>query len=179
MASKSLNLDTVVKILCHVYPLRAWCNARVVCSRPSARDARSMSRAMRPSQQTLLRTRYTLFCIFRWRRLPRSTALEVAGNNVSSRNVRAFARCGETTFFQVSPIQVHRLTHCRHFFSLPRAVRVWQRRSNNAYICSMISRNWRSGGKPRVMCTSRLRSLGFRRRLTNKNRSWNKPRIFS
>ncbi len=22
--------DTVVKILCHVYPLRAWCNARVV-----------------------------------------------------------------------------------------------------------------------------------------------------
>src|SRR5439155_9658333 len=91
--------DTVVKILCHVYPLRAWCNARVVCSRPSARDSRSMSRAMRPSKQTWLRTRYTLFCIFRWRRLPRSTALEVAGNNVSSRNVRAFSRCGEKTFF--------------------------------------------------------------------------------
>ena len=124
--------DTVVKILCHVYPLRAWCNARVVCSRPSARDSRSMSRAIRPSKQTLLRTRYILFCIFRWRRLPRSTALEVAGNNVSSRNVRAFSRCGEKTFFQVSPIQVNRLTHCRTFFSLPRAVCVRQRRSNNA-----------------------------------------------
>ena len=90
-------------MLCHVYPLRAWCNARVVCSRPSARDSRSISRAMRPSTQTLLRIRYTLFCIFRWRRLPRSTALEVAGNNVSSRNVRAFSRCGEKTFFLANP----------------------------------------------------------------------------
>ncbi len=27
---KISNSDTVVKILCHVYPLRAWCNARVV-----------------------------------------------------------------------------------------------------------------------------------------------------
>src|SRR2546422_10911346 len=124
-------LDTVVKILCHVYPLRAWCNARVVCSRPLARDSRSMSRAIRPSKQSLLRTRYTLFCLFRWRRLPRSTALEVAGNNVSSRNVRAFSRCGEQTFFTVSPIQVNRLTHCRNFFSLPSAVCVRQRRSNN------------------------------------------------
>ena len=25
-----ITLDTVVKILCHVYPLRAWCNACVV-----------------------------------------------------------------------------------------------------------------------------------------------------
>ena len=65
-----------------------------------------MSRAIRPSKQTLLRTRYTLFCIFRWRRLPRSTALEVAGNSLSSRNVRAFSRCGEKTFFKVSPIHV-------------------------------------------------------------------------
>ena len=85
-----VKVDTVVKILDHVYPLRAWCKACVVRSRPSARDSRSMSRAIRPSKQTLLRIRYTLFCIFRWRRLPRSTALEVAGNNLSSRNVQAF-----------------------------------------------------------------------------------------
>ena len=49
--------DTVVKILAHVYPLRSRCNACVVWSRSSARDSRSMSRAMRPSKQTLLRTR--------------------------------------------------------------------------------------------------------------------------
>jgi hypothetical protein len=70
-----------------------------------------MSKAIRPSQQALLRTRYTFFCLFRWRRLPRSTALEVAGNSLSSRNVRAFSRCGEKTFFQVSPIHVNRFTH--------------------------------------------------------------------
>ena len=57
--------DTVVKILGHANPLRAWCNASVVCFLPSARDSRIMSRAIRPSQHTLLRTRYTLFCIFR------------------------------------------------------------------------------------------------------------------
>jgi len=67
--------------------------------------------AIRPSKQTLLRTRYTLFCIFRWRRLPRSTALEVAGNSLSSRNVRAFSRVGEKTFFHVSPLHGKRLTH--------------------------------------------------------------------
>jgi len=58
-------LDTVVKILGHTNPLRAWWNASVVCSRPSALDSRIMSRAMRPSQQMLLRTRYTLFCLWR------------------------------------------------------------------------------------------------------------------
>jgi hypothetical protein len=63
--TKVESYDTVVKILGHVHPLRAWCNARVVWSRPSARDSRSISRAIRPSKQTLLRTRYTLFCIFR------------------------------------------------------------------------------------------------------------------
>jgi hypothetical protein len=57
--------DTVVKILGHANPRRAWCNASVVCSLPSARDSRIMSRAIRPSKHTLLRTRYTLFCIFR------------------------------------------------------------------------------------------------------------------
>ena len=57
--------DTVVKILGHANPLRAWCNASVVCFLPSALDSRIMSRAIRPSKHTLLRTRYTLFCIFR------------------------------------------------------------------------------------------------------------------
>src|SRR5258705_3951683 len=57
--------DTVVKILGHANPRRAWCNASVVCSLPSALDSRIMSRAIRPSKHTLLRTRYTLFCIFR------------------------------------------------------------------------------------------------------------------
>jgi hypothetical protein len=57
--------DTVVKILGYVYPLRALCNAWVVRSRPAARDSRIISRAIRPSKQTLLRTRYTLFCILR------------------------------------------------------------------------------------------------------------------
>ncbi len=41
--------DTVVKILGHATPRRAWCNASVVCSLPSARDSRIMSRALRPS----------------------------------------------------------------------------------------------------------------------------------
>src|SRR6059036_188157 len=102
--------DTVARIVGHVAPLRAWCNACVVWSRSSARDSRIMSKAIRPSKQALLRTRYTLFCIFRWRRLPRSTALEVAGNNLSSRNVRAFSRFGEKTFCKVWPIHLNRLT---------------------------------------------------------------------
>ena len=34
--------------------------------------------------------------------VPRSTAFEVAGNSLSSRNVSAFSRCGEKTFFNVS-----------------------------------------------------------------------------
>ena len=131
--------ETVPKILGHVYPLRALCKAAGVWSRLSARDSRIMSRAIRPSKQTWLRTRYTLFCIFRWRRLPRSTALEVACNSLSSRNVRAFYRFGEKTWLRVSPIHWNRLTHCRGFFSLPSAVWVRQRRSNNAYMCSMIS----------------------------------------
>ena len=62
---KQQKLDTVVKILGHANPRRAWCNASVVCSLPSARDSRIMSRAIRPSKHNLLRTRYTLFCIFR------------------------------------------------------------------------------------------------------------------
>jgi hypothetical protein len=70
-----------------------------------------MSRAIRPSKHTLLRTRYTLFCIFRWRRLPRSTALEVVGNSLSSRNVRAFSKFGEKTLLRVSPIHLNRFTH--------------------------------------------------------------------
>jgi hypothetical protein len=53
---------------------------------------------------------YTLFCILRWRRLPRSTALEVAGNSLSSRNVNAFSSVGENTFFNVSPIHLKRFT---------------------------------------------------------------------
>ena len=60
-----LVMETVVKILGHVYALRALCKAAVVWARLSARDSRIMSRAIRPSQQTLLRTRYTLFCILR------------------------------------------------------------------------------------------------------------------
>ena len=59
------NFDTVVKILGHANPRRAWCNASVVCSLLSALDSRIMSRAIRPSKHTLLRTRYTLFCILR------------------------------------------------------------------------------------------------------------------
>ncbi len=38
-----LDPDTVVEILSHVCPLRTWCNASVVWSRPSARDSRIMS----------------------------------------------------------------------------------------------------------------------------------------
>src|ERR687896_1745168 len=105
------NSETVVKILGHVYPLRALCKAAVVWARLLARDSRIMSRAIRPSKQTWLRTRYTLFCILRWRRLARSTALEVAGNSLSSRNVRAFSRFGEKTLLRVSPIHLNRLTH--------------------------------------------------------------------
>lgn len=41
------------------------------------------------------RTRYTVFCIFRCRRFPRSTALEVAGMSLSSRNTRALSRLGD------------------------------------------------------------------------------------
>ena len=52
--------DTVVRILGHVYPLHAWCNARVVWWRSAARDSRIMSRAIRPSKHALLWTRYTL-----------------------------------------------------------------------------------------------------------------------
>ena len=130
-------------MLCPVYPLRAWCNARVVCSRPSARDSRRMSRAMRPSQQTWLRTRSTLFGLFRWRRLPRSTAWEVAGNNVASSKVRAGARCGAKTFVQGSPIQGQRVPHCRTFVSVPRAVGVRQRRSNTAELGAMLARQVR------------------------------------
>lgn len=44
-----------------------------------------------------------LFCIFRYRRFPRSTAFEVAGNNRSSRNVNAFSRFGENSFESVWP----------------------------------------------------------------------------
>ena len=64
-ASLGCDIDTVVKILGHANPRRAWCNASVVCSLPSALDSRIMSRAIRPSKHTLLRTRYTLFCILR------------------------------------------------------------------------------------------------------------------
>src|SRR2546430_5593526 len=130
----SLHFDTVATLLDHVYPRRVLCNVSVVCSRPSARDSRSMSRAIRPSKHALPRTRYTLFCIFRWRRLPRSTALDVAGNSVSSRNVNAFSRFVENTLFNVSPIHLKRLIHCRSFRNLPRAVWVRQRRSNKAYM---------------------------------------------
>src|SRR5438093_280269 len=129
-----IHVDTVATLLDHVYPRRVLCNVSVVCSRPSARDSRSMSRAIRPSKHALPRTRYTLFCIFRWRRLPRSTALDVAGNSVSSRNVNAFSRFVENTLFNVSPIHLKRLIHCRSFRNLPRAVWVRQRRSNKAYM---------------------------------------------
>src|SRR2546426_8988697 len=57
--------DTVVKILGHATPRRAWCHASVVCSLPAARDSRLMSRAIRPAQHHVLRTRYTRFCLVR------------------------------------------------------------------------------------------------------------------
>src|SRR6266446_59504 len=42
----------------------------------------------------------------------------------------------------------------------------------------MISRSLRRGGRPRVMDMRRLRSLAFKRRVTNRERSWNKSLIF-
>src|SRR5204863_7951774 len=65
LAINGVIADTVATLLDHVYPRRVLCNVSVVCSRPSARDSRSMSRAIRPSKHALPRTRYTLFCIFR------------------------------------------------------------------------------------------------------------------
>src|SRR6266852_6308763 len=57
--------DTVVNDVGIANRRRRWCNSSVVCSLPAARDSRIMSRAIRPSNRTLQRTRDTLFCIFR------------------------------------------------------------------------------------------------------------------
>src|SRR5437870_3655782 len=66
--------DTVVKILGHANPLRAWCNASVVCFLPSALDSRIMSRAIRPSKRD-----YSIFT-GNWLRVFRSTGASYIGH---------------------------------------------------------------------------------------------------
>ena len=65
--------------------------------------------------------------------LPRSTAFEVEGSSLSSRNVRAFSNVGEKAYFKVSPTWGNRWSRRRSVASLARAVWVRQRRSNSAY----------------------------------------------
>jgi len=79
-------------------PLRAWCNARVLLSAFGSRFSEHIQ-SNATLYTDLAADRYTLFCIFRWRRLPRSTALEVAGKHGVARNVRAFQMRGEDLFY--------------------------------------------------------------------------------
>ena len=62
---------------------------------------------------SVVRTRYTVFCILRCRRLPRSTALEVEPSRRSSRKVRAFSRSEDRSFLKIGPNPLQRPTWSR------------------------------------------------------------------
>src|SRR4029453_14065256 len=100
----------------------------------------------------------------------RSTAFEVAGSSLSSRNVRAFSKVGEKSFLRVLPTWGNRRSRRRRVASLSRAVWVRQRRSNNAYTWSMTARSPRNWGNPRLTRHRVLRSVLFRWRWTNRYR---------
>ncbi len=103
--------DTVARILVHAYPLRASCRDCVVWFRSAEREARSISRVMRATRQTLL-------CL----QSPRATAGDVAGRRVASRNVSTCSSVGEQTCGTGSPLQGTRGTlHCS-LARVPRAV---------------------------------------------------------
>ena len=74
--------------------LALW-SVLVVSARLWACRSRSRSSASRTSIARRVRTRYTVFCIFRYRRFPRSTAFDVAPRSFSSRNTSAFSRPGK------------------------------------------------------------------------------------
>ena len=71
-------------------------------------------------------------------------------------------RGGKESFFSVSPREVNRWTRRRNFASLSRAVWVRQRRSNNAYTCSMIARSACHWGNPRLTRHRVFRSVLLR-----------------
>ena len=78
-----------------------------------------------------VRTRYTVFCIFRYRRLPRSTALDVAPMSRSSRNTSAFSSPGDSSFFSTDRSRRNRRNRARNAASLATAVAIRHRRSNS------------------------------------------------
>ena len=89
-----------------------------------------MSSAIRALIRSGVRMLSTLFGLLRYRRLPRSTAFEVDGSHVSSRNVNAFSSVGEKSFLSVSPSCLNRWRRRLSLASVARAVWVRQRRSN-------------------------------------------------
>ena len=63
------------------------------------------------------------------------------------------------SFFSVFDNSLNRFTRSRNFRNLNNAVPIVQRRSNNRYTSSMISRNFRNSGKPLVISLSVSRSF--------------------
>jgi hypothetical protein len=110
---------------------------------PLADASRIIPRAMGTIKRFFLWLPYTLFCLLCWRRCPRFTVCDEARLSVSSRNVSPFTKMDEESLFKGLPTHVNRLIQRRSLASLPRAVCLRQRRSNNAYMGSMISRSLR------------------------------------
>src|SRR5262252_5386104 len=69
---------------------------------------------------------------------------------------------GRKELLSVSPNWVNRRSRRRNFASLSRAVWVRQRRSNNAYTCSMIARSASNWGNPRLTRHRVFRSVLLR-----------------
>ena len=129
---------------------------------------RGRSNARRCSIARRVRTRYTVFCIFRYRRLPRSTALDVAPISRSSRNTSAFSNPGDSSFFNTARSRPDRRNRSRNAVSLAIAVAVRHRRSNNRWTSAISSRSTRNWGRPRLTRWSVARSEGLNRRWTNR-----------
>jgi len=119
-----------------------------------------------------------LFCILRWRRLPRSTAFDVEGKSASSRKVSAFSRFGEKSFLSATPKVLKRRTRRRSRASLESAVSTRQRRSNRRYISSIMNLIARRRGTPRVMRRRIFSSFPERERRTNRCRCSKSSSIF-
>jgi hypothetical protein len=92
--------------------------------------SRSSSSASRASIERSVRTRYSNFRVFEYRRFPRSTAFDVALRSFCSRNSNAFSRPGKYNFFSTSRSQTTRRNRARRRVRLAEAVAMRHRRSN-------------------------------------------------
>ena len=132
------------RVFCHVTRLfqQSWWDfiilaiwsERIVCRRDSRLDSRTISKAIRSRMRSIVRTRYTVFCIFRNLRLARSTAFDVEGNFLSSKKTKLRSTVDDSSFFNTSDNHLNRLNRLRNFCNLasavaPRNVAHCQRRS--------------------------------------------------